>query len=52
MSSASIPAVSFVIAVTMPARGHQRKQVNPIDSDSSSGFADSRRQSQIKQKYD
>jgi hypothetical protein len=52
MSGASIPAVSFVIAVTMPARGHQRKQVNPIDSAGSSGFADSRRQSQLKQKCD
>jgi hypothetical protein len=50
MSSASIAAVSFVIAAIRPARGGQEIQVSPIDSASSSGFADSRRQSQIKQK--
>jgi hypothetical protein len=47
-----MPAVSFVIAATMPAPGHQRNQVSPINSASSSGFADSRRQSQIKPKCD
>src|SRR5712692_9157778 len=41
ISSASIPAVSFVMTATMPARGDQRNQRNPIDFSSSSGFADS-----------
>jgi hypothetical protein len=40
------------MTATMPARGDQRNQLNPIDFSSPSGFADSCRQSQIKQECD
>jgi hypothetical protein len=51
ISSASIPAVSFVITAIMPVRGHQTYEMNFFDPARSSGFADCCGQSQIKGRH-
>jgi hypothetical protein len=40
ISSASIPAVSFVVTAIMPARGHQTNETNIFDPARWFGFAD------------